>query len=299
MREIMSISPPFTQAPTRRRLLAATAATAALLLAGRLRAAEAWWPRQHVVPGGVALIDLGPSPDLPAARHAGVALLVMGGPQGWTALLGIALSATPGDDHVVVARAGQAAETIALRIEPATYAEQRLKVAPGKVDLTPKDLQRYERERVHLGGVAATHSAGAPDSLRMLAPVAGPRSSSFGLRRVFNGQARSPHSGMDIAAPTGTPVLAALAGRVIDAGDYFFNGRTVWLDHGRGLLTMYCHLSEIGVTVGQAMRAGEALGAVGATGRVTGAHLHWSVSLNRAMVDPALFMADDAAAPAR
>ena len=88
----------------------------------------------------------------------------------------------------------------------------------------------------------------------------------------------------------GSPVIAAAAGRVIDTGDYFFNGKTVWLDHGRGLLTMYCHLSSVDVNPGDTLAAGDVLGTVGATGRVTGAHLHWSVSLNRVMVDPALFL---------
>jgi murein DD-endopeptidase MepM/ murein hydrolase activator NlpD len=165
------------------------------------------------------------------------------------------------------------------------------------VELSRENLERYERERAHLTQVIATRSDTTPASLRMRQPTAGPRSSSFGMRQIFNGQPRAPHSGMDIAAASGSPVVAAADGRVIDSGNYFFNGNTIWLDHGGGLLTMYCHLSAINVKPGAVVKTGDVIGAVGATGRVTGPHLHWSVSLNRAMVDPALFL--DAAEPER
>jgi len=249
------------------------------------------WPRTSPVPGGIARLSLGPATARPLAHDGEVPLLVLGESSGWTALVGISLAAQPGKAHISVQQAeGGAARDIAYTIAAKRYREQRLKVAPGTVDLSPQDEARYNRERAHLSGVTATFTEPQPPTLRMRAPVAGRRSGSFGLRRVFNGQSRNPHSGMDIAAGTGTPVLAPLAGRVIDTGDYFFNGGTVWLDHGGGLLTMVCHLSSIDVKVGDVLQAGERFCAVGATGRATGPHLHWSVMLNRVMVDPALFI---------
>ncbi len=263
-------------------------ACATLLAAAYVAALEL--PRQSVVPGGVALIDLGASARRPEARFGQEPVLVVGDPERWTAVVGIALKAEPGVAHLAVHRAGSADERIAFTIEAKRYVEQHLQVPKAKVDLSKEDLARYERERVHLAQVSATHSAATPASMVFRQPTPGPRSSSFGLRRFFNGQPRNPHSGMDIAAPTGTPVSAPAPGRVIDVGDYFFNGKTVWVDHGSGLLTMYCHLSAVAVKTGDLLEAGETIGAVGATGRVTGPHLHFSVSLNRAMVDPALFL---------
>jgi murein DD-endopeptidase MepM/ murein hydrolase activator NlpD len=249
------------------------------------------WPRALQVPGGVALLPLGPSAQRPQAYAGEVPLLVLGNASGWTAIVGIALSAAPGEASITVQAADGNRRDMAYTIAPKRYSEQQLKVEPRTVDLSPEDLARYERERAHQEGVMATFTEPLPHgSLRMQQPTPGRRSSSFGLRRVFNGQPRNPHSGMDIAAATGTPVVTPLPAKVIDTGDYFFNGNTVWLDHGGGLLCMMCHLSAIDVKVGDELKAGERLGAVGATGRVTGPHLHWGVMLNRAMVDPALFL---------
>jgi len=250
------------------------------------------WPRALAVPGGVARISLGATPTRPQAFAGDVPLLVLGDAKGWTALVGIPLSTAPGEAAIRVQDAGGPPRDIVYTVAPKHYVEQRLTVAPRTVDLSAPDQARYEREHTHIANVMATFSEPLPtaNALRMIAPVAGRRSSSFGLRRIFNGQPRNPHSGMDIAAAQGTPVHAPLPGKVIDTGDYFFNGNTVWLDHGGGLISMVCHLSSIAVQVGDVVPTAAVLGAVGATGRATGPHLHWGVVLNRTMVDPALFL---------
>jgi murein DD-endopeptidase MepM/ murein hydrolase activator NlpD len=250
------------------------------------------WPRTSLVPGGIARLSLGPAATRPTAYLGEVPLLVQGDAREWTALVGIALSTMPGAASIAVQLDGGGQRQLEFTVAPKRYQEQRLNVAPRTVDLSPQDQARFERERLHQASVMARFSEPAPSSLQMRVPVPGRRSSSFGLRRVFNGQPRNPHSGMDIAAGQGTPVLAPLPGRIIDTGDYFFNGNTVWLDHGGGLLSMVCHLSAIAVRVDDVVQTGTPLGAVGATGRTTGPHLHWGVLLNRTMVDPALFLAD-------
>jgi murein DD-endopeptidase MepM/ murein hydrolase activator NlpD len=287
---------------SRRGLLHVLGAPALALMLPHARAADAdaasardpaanpLLPVERRVPGGVALLPLGNHAQRPRAWSGEVPVLVLPDAGGWTAVLGIALSTATGRGELRWQPAGEPERRLPYTIEATRYAEQRLSVAPGKVDLAPRDLARHEREREHLQGVVATLSDPPPASLRMRLPTEGRRSSSFGLRRIFNNQPRSPHSGMDIAAPIGTPVLAAAPGRVLDRGDYFFNGQTLWLDHGGGLLTMYCHLHDTAVQPGAQVSAGQPIATVGMSGRVTGPHLHWSVSLNRVMVDPALFL---------
>ncbi|MES2564027.1 MAG: peptidoglycan DD-metalloendopeptidase family protein [Pseudomonadota bacterium] len=255
------------------------------------RASTAPYPRVSAVPGGIARVRIGASEHTPRVRLGTERLLVVRDGAAWVALAGIALTTQPGATLWVEAeRAEGQVERHLIKVAAKTYASQHLKVKPGQVELSADDLARYERERAHLSGVIKTFSEDAPSNLRMVQPTPGRRSSSFGLRRYFNGEARNPHNGMDIAAAQGTPVIAASAGRVIDIGDYFFSGHTVVLDHGAGWLSLYAHLSEVNVRDAQNVAAGVVIAKVGATGRVTGPHLHFSVYLNAVAVDPALFL---------
>jgi murein DD-endopeptidase MepM/ murein hydrolase activator NlpD len=266
-----------------------TAAAASYPFSGRVFAVGL--PRPASVPGGVAIVNLGPEPSPPLARFNGERVLVAGDASGWFAVVGIPLDAKVGAAlPLTVERGAREPETIALEIGRKRYATQHLSVKPEQVELSPADLARHEQERAHLRGVLRTFSESAPDSLLLLQPCEGPRSDSFGKRRFFNRQPRNPHNGLDIAAPDGTPVIAAGTGNVLDVGDYFFSGKTLILDHGRGFLTLYAHLSAIDAMTGDRVAAGKRIASVGATGRVTGSHLHFSVYLNATAVDPELFI---------
>ena len=290
-------------APTRRALLAAALGA----WAQPARAGEFGpWPRHAAVPGGVARLDLGPAPERPQAFAGDVPLLVVGDAIVWTALVGIPLSARPGTARIRVRTVGGERE-LAYDIADKRYTEQRLKVSPRTVDLSPEDLARHERERAHQQRVIATFSAPPADGLVVLLlscrdhlealidKVAGgrvepdPALSTEGEPLLVALRAYLAPAQPAASSATGVQPLPAT---VIDTGDYFFNGQTAWLDHGGGLLSMMCHLSRIDVQPGDRLAVGERLGAVGATGRVTGPHLHWTVALNRASVDPALFLGD-------
>jgi murein DD-endopeptidase MepM/ murein hydrolase activator NlpD len=259
-------------------------------------------PRSSQVPGGVAVLSIPALPEdhgrAPAVSYDDKPVMVLKAADGWLAIVGIALSTTPGNAAIVIERAGSGApQRLEFQIAAKQYVEQHLNVPPAQVNLSAADLERSAREQTRLQGALASFDEPPPATLQLRAPVHGVRSNSFGSRRFFNNEARNPHSGMDIPVPMGTPVRAAADGKVIDTGSYFFSGNTVLIDHGEGLMTMYCHLSAIGVQTGQSIRAGATLGRSGATGRVTGPHLHFGVALNRAFVDPALFLPSPSSAP--
>src|SRR5258706_3275279 len=250
-------------------------------------------PKAAAVPGGVAVAKLGADPTPPIARFSGNRVLITGDERQWLAIVGIPLEAKAGSKiPLAIERAGHEPSTLRIAVGPKQYATQHLTVKPGQVELSPEDLARYEIERTHLSEMRRTFTDSAPESLMLVEPCDGPRSNTFGQRRFFNGQSRNPHNGMDISAPDGAPVIAACEGTVIDAGDYFFSGNTVILDHGQGFLTLYAHLSAVEVALGDRVAAVARIGKVGATGRVTGPHLHFSVYLNSVAVDPALFLTE-------
>jgi murein DD-endopeptidase MepM/ murein hydrolase activator NlpD len=262
-------------------------AVAPLLAGPSLAAGAVVLPAESHVPGGVVLLPVQGAADSPPAVKLGESrAMVLRVKDQWLAVVGVPLSTEPGPLKISIEKQPDAV----IEIKPKQYRVQKLKVAPKMVDLAPADQARTDSERPRIQSALATFSDAPPGTLRLLPPIPGPRSSSYGLRRVFNDQPRNPHTGMDIAAPTGTPIKSPAPGRVIDTGDFFFNGNTVLVDHGQGLVTMYCHLSAIDVKAGDELKTGDVLGKVGATGRVTGPHLHWGVVLNGTMVDPALFL---------
>ncbi len=265
--------------------------SAVLMLAALAGSAHAGdLPRESRVPGGIALIeipggDVAPTVLIDARRTA-----VIRDKDRWLAIVGLPLSTKPGAHKLKVATATGTVD-VPFQVTDKRYRTQHLTIKNERqVNPKPEDLKRIEAERVRSDAALSRFTISETPVFALQPPVAGTRSDSYGSRRVFNGQPRSPHSGMDIAAAKGTPIHSPASGTVVEAGDFFFNGNTLYIDHGFGLVTMYCHLDDIRVKVGDQLAAGDLLGTVGMTGRVTGAHLHWGVALNRAMVDPALFL---------
>ncbi|PBP85090.1 M23 family metallopeptidase [Pseudomonas syringae] len=239
------------------------------------------------VPGGVAVIDLGTGAQAPTATYQGKPVLVVK-EQGtrWLAIVGIPLTVKPGTQQVT-----SGGRTLNFTVGSKKYPEQHITLKNKRqVNPNPEDNKRIEGELAEQLRAYRSFSPGTPSNLILDKPVSGPLSSKFGVRRFFNGEERNPHSGLDFAVPAGTPIKSPAAGKVILTGNYFFNGNTVFVDHGQGFISMFCHMSKIDVKVGDLVPRGGVVGKVGATGRATGPHMHWNVSLNDARVDPAIFI---------
>jgi hypothetical protein len=184
------------------------------------------------------------------------------------------------------------------------FPEQRLTVDSKFVNPPKSALKRIDREKKRLAAIYALRTPLAPPSSPFVAPVPGEPTSEFGTRRYFNGEPRAPHPGIDLHSPSGTPVAVAGPGRVALAADLYYSGGTVIVDHGGGLFTVYAHLSKIVAKEGAVVRSGDPVGLSGATGRVTGPHLHWGARVGesifdpRALLDPRLFGQAGATDPA-
>ncbi len=246
-------------------------------------------PEQALVPGGIAIMDLKSYKPGTQITFDGRKTTIFRQGEAWYALAAIPLKAKPGTYDFKIQQDG-ATRVSKVEVSDKKYKEQRLTIKnKRKVNPNEQDMQRITSERV-LKRAAKNHWSDTYPDVDFIWPVSGRISSIYGLRRFFNEQERNPHNGLDIAAPEGTDVRAPADGTVIEAGDFFFSGNMVYIDHGQGLISLYAHLSRIDVKPGDVLRRGEILGAVGQTGRVTGAHLHFAVMSNGVLFDPAYLL---------
>lgn len=276
------------------RFLLKFASACFVLFAAMTSAQDMVLPRHAPYPGGVAVVKLGEA-DLPIREvlFDGKRVLTVRQADGWLALVGLALDTAPGKHTLQVKSAEGSPKPVfetAFEVKLKTYPAQHLRISSRFMQPSPEDIRRNERDQIAIARAKAHWSHDAPASFALDIPAKGPLSARFGLRRVLNGKDSSSHNGLDVAVGTGTPLHAAAAGRVIATGDYFYSGNSVFVDHGQGFITLYIHMSRIDVKEGEAVARGAVLGLSGATGRVTGPHLHWAVLLNGVYVDPELFL---------
>ena len=247
--------------------------------------------RPEAVPGGVAEIAVAAAgAPRPEVRFGGRPVLLQQRKTGWYALVGLSLDTPVGEQKLDIGPDGSRRQ-LPFQVAAKDYPVQKLKIANQKmVTPDPEQLARINAERDRQISIRSQFREVPVTRSDLALPADGRLSSRFGLRRVFNGEPRAPHTELDVAVPTGTPIRAPADGVVTLVDDFYFNGKTVFVDHGQSFVSMVCHLDRAGVEAGQTVRRGEVLGHSGSSGRATGPHLHWSVYLNGAAVDPALFI---------
>lgn len=208
----------------------------------------------------------------------------------WTTILGVDLDAKPGAhtaEAVLTTDDGRLEKReITIDVAAKSYPKEPLKVGGKFVELSKADLARSERENSEVGAIYRRITSNIVPDEAFTVPIPGETGTNFGVRRVFNGEPRAPHSGADLHAAIGTPVHATNRGRVVLAKKLFFTGNTVIVDHGLGIYSLYAHLSRIDVKDGEVVKNGQVVGLSGATGRVTAPHLHWAMRVQGARVDP-------------
>ena len=270
-----------------------------LLHAGPLTAAtiRVTWEPERVVRGGVVPIRVASPVDLMAADASfgdERFPLVKTGSSTWVALVGISTRrkdpSFPVDLNLFPAKGGPPyrirADLMVRQPIPGKRKVQELALPTGMVDLTEKRVRQVRSDNRSLGDSLATRTRERFWREPFLVPVQGRISTRFGMGRVLNGKPRSPHSGVDIAAKSGVPIKASNGGKVLLAYDFYLSGKTVVVDHGWGLCTVYAHMDRIGVREGQMVDRGQSLGTVGTTGRTTGPHLHFGAFIRGVKVDP-------------
>ncbi|KTC94106.1 M23 family metallopeptidase [Legionella erythra] len=260
------------------------------LTAGRVFAEAAYLPENHSVNGGLTIIPIDIKQQ-PQVYYHNKKIPVLPSPNAnqWLLIVGIPLDTNQTVDNLTMTHPLRS--TIPFQVSQKFYATQHLKITdPRKVDPYEEDRTRINQEAKEMAALFAGFTAVNPFSQAFKAPVHGPVSSLFGLKRVYNKSPQAPHSGLDIAAPENAPVRASAKGKVIAVKDYFFTGNTVIIDHGLGVYSLYAHLKDVQAKEGQLLNQGEIIGTIGKTGRATGPHLHWSMIVNQTLVDPLLFV---------
>ena len=248
-------------------------------------------PQNAPFPGGVIVQEV-ESKTKPKVYHGKRQLMVLPTAKKgyYVVVAGIGLNQKVDVPYKLTIKEGKKEKFHSVYVEDKVYKKQYITIK-NKRKVSPKkmDMKRINSESRRSHKALALYTPQKFISLSMVKPVDVNISDDYGKRRYFNNKPRRPHSGVDMPAPVGTPIIAPLGGKIVELGEFFFNGNVVFIDHGLGLVSMYCHMSKFDVKKGDIVKKGQKIGEVGMTGRVTGPHVHWGVSLNGAMVDPRLF----------
>jgi murein DD-endopeptidase MepM/ murein hydrolase activator NlpD len=249
-------------------------------------------PKIAFVPGGVALVAFQTTHLSPQVFYRNAPVLVQKiNPNQWQALIGIPLSEKSGLKSVTI-KAHKTWKT-RFKVKKYPYKVQHISLKKNQQKyLNPNALSvaRIKQEHLILKRIKRVFSKHISAKEKILRPVAGVLSSEFGLKRFYNNKPKRPHGGLDFSEKINTPIQAAAAGRVILTGDFFFNGKSVFIDHGQGLISVYLHMNKINVEIGEEIKQSQIIGLVGKTGRATGSHLHWGIYLNQTLINPSLFL---------
>jgi murein DD-endopeptidase MepM/ murein hydrolase activator NlpD len=252
------------------------------------------YPIHNPVPGGIAVINLNIKKNdkiKPTVEYNNRKILVRKNGSRWQAIIGLSLKTKSGSHKLKIISINGKYSYQNFTTTNKEYQKQYITIKnKGMVSLSPENLKRALNDKKISQKSFKTWLENNDVKLNFIMPVEGRVSGRFGLKRYFNNKPRKPHSGIDIAAPKGTMIKSPANGTVLATGNFYFNGNVVFVDHGQGLITMFCHMNKINVTKNQKLKTGDKIGEVGETGRVTGAHLHFSVSLNNTRVDPELLL---------